>query len=50
MELLLLAVPAAAALGGLMMHRRRQVVAWDRELDRAFGVGAGREIAAHRRL
>lgn len=51
MELLILAVTALAALAALMMvHRRRQVVAWDHELEQAFGTSAGRDIAGHRRL
>lgn len=49
MQFLLLAVLVLTALSVLAVHRRHQVVAWDRELERAFGTGGGREIS-HRRL
>ena len=50
MELLLLALLAAVALGAVLARRRHQIVEWDRELQQAFGAHATREIASHRRL
>lgn len=50
MELLLVAVLAVVALGALLVHRRHQVAAWERELEQAFGTAGARDIASHRRL
>lgn len=50
MELLLLVLLALVAAGALAVHHHLQVVAWDRELDQAFGVTAQREIPRHRAL
>jgi hypothetical protein len=50
MELLLLAVLGVVALSVLLVHRRHKVVAWDRELEQAFGAHAGRDVVSHRRL
>ncbi|GAB2744493.1 hypothetical protein [Nocardioides pakistanensis] len=50
MELLLLGVAALVALTALLVHRRIQVVAWDRELRSAFGESERREISRRRVL
>lgn len=50
MEVLLLLALVLLALGAVAVYRHQQVTAWDRELDRAFGVSADREIPRHRRL
>lgn len=50
MEMLLIGVAALVALTALLVHRRIQVVAWDRELRSAFGAGESREISRHRTL
>ena len=50
MEFALLAVFVLVALGSLALRRHHQVVAWDRELDTAFGAGVRPELSGHRRL
>ncbi len=50
MELLLLLAVVVLVVGAVLVHRHMQVTAWDRELDRAFGVTADREIPRHRAL
>lgn len=50
MELLLLVVLVLIAACTMLVHRHQQAVAWDRELERAFGVNASREIPRHRTL
>jgi hypothetical protein len=53
MQLLLLLLAVALVLVALsvsLVHRRHQIVAWDRELEQAFGTAAHREIPSHRRL
>ncbi|MGH3331597.1 MAG: hypothetical protein ACRDPJ_09895 [Nocardioidaceae bacterium] len=41
---------AAAVMAAFAVHRRRQVKAWQHELDVAFEVGQRPEISAHRTL
>ncbi len=50
MEMLLLLALMVVALGGVLVHRRLQVLAWDRELESAFGVATDREVPRHRTL
>ena len=50
MEFVLLAVLALGVLASLAVRRHHQVVAWDRELDTAFGAGARPELSGHRQL
>ncbi|HEX4977669.1 MAG TPA: hypothetical protein VFV40_07370 [Nocardioides sp.] len=50
MMMLLVAVGAALAAGAWSTYRRRQVTAWNRELEAAFGPGERREISLHRSL
>ena len=50
MEVVLLLALALVGLGALLVHRHHQAVAWDRELDNAFGVTAQREVPRHRSL
>lgn len=50
MEMLLVLAVLALALGAVLLHRRQQAVAWDRELESAFGRTADREIPRHRVL
>lgn len=50
MELLLVLAMVALALGGVLVHRHQQAVAWHRELESAFGTSADREIPRHRAL
>lgn len=50
MELLVLLALALVALGVVLTHRHQQVLAWDRELDQAFGASADREMPHHRTL
>lgn len=50
MELLLLLAVALLAVSAGLVHRHQQMTAWDRELDKAFGVTADREIPRHRAL
>lgn len=48
----ILIVPIALVLAAVVpaVHRHVQVVAWDRELDEAFGVRAAREMPRRRAL
>lgn len=50
MELLLLLALALVAVGAMFVHRHQRVVAWNRELNEAFGARARRELSQHRRL
>jgi hypothetical protein len=51
MELLLLFTALLlVSLAASTVHRHRQAVAWDRELDQAFGTTAEREIPRHGHL
>jgi hypothetical protein len=50
MQVLLLLVLVVLALVAVLVHRHQQVVAWDRELDQAFGMSTDREIPRHRTL
>lgn len=50
MLVLLVAVGAALITGAWSTYRRRQLTAWNRELEAAFGLGERREISLHRSL
>jgi hypothetical protein len=51
MEVLLFALTLVVlAVVAVLVHRHLQTVAWDRELDQAFGVTPDREIPRHRTL
>ena len=51
MTLLLVLCALLVALGSAWVVRRRyETLAWNRELDLAFGVSARRELPAHRTL
>ena len=50
MEVLVLIGAVLIAAGTMLVHRHLQAVAWDRELDQAFGVNPSREIPRHRTL
>lgn len=50
MELLLVPVLVLLVLGAVLVHRHQQATAWDRELDKAFGVTPDRELPRHRAL
>jgi hypothetical protein len=50
MELLLVLTFALASLAVALVHRHQKVVAWDRELDAAFGDSSQRELPRHRTL
>ncbi len=50
MEMFLLLAAVLVAACCLLVHRHQQVVAWDRELDKAFGITGSREIPRHRTL
>lgn len=50
MELLFLTALVLVSLCVLAVHRRHQVLAWDRELESAFGVAEHRELPRHGRL
>lgn len=50
MEVLLLVALVLIAACTMLVHRHQQSVAWDRELDQAFGVSASREMPRHRTL
>jgi hypothetical protein len=50
LEVVFLLALALVGLCALLVHRHQQTVAWDRELDQAFGVTAQREVPRHRRL
>ena len=50
MMVLLAAAIAVLATAAWSRYRRRQVTAWNRELEAAFGPGERREISLHRSL
>ena len=50
MELLLVLALVLVALAALGARRHQQAVAWDRELDKAFGANHKREMPRHRSL
>jgi len=50
MGLMLTLALALVGLATLVVHRRHQIVAWNRELERAFDAGTRRDISLHRRL
>lgn len=50
MEVLLVLAVVLLAFAGVLVRRHLQVVAWDRELETAFGLAADREIPRHRTL
>lgn len=50
LEVVFLLALALVGLCALLVHRHQQTVAWDRELDQAFGVTAQRDVPRHRRL
>lgn len=49
-ELLLLLAAALVAVAVLFVRRRQQTIAWDRELEDAFGARSARKMPSHRSL
>jgi len=48
--MLLAAALVVVALAATGVHRHLQAVAWDRELDQAFGTSTKRDLPRHRTL